>query len=338
MSERGLEKPKRNWFRLILGLLISAVAIVVVLQVANWQDLGPTLARVKWQTYAAIVVFTLIFLGLRAIAWRKLLGDVPSVWQTFFALNEGYLLNNVLPFRAGEVARAALLARQSKMSTTHVLSTIVVERAFDLVIAASLFLVTLGMVVQLDWARTVSTILLGVVLAGLVVLFIMARNAESIRTKIEKISENKPFLKQNVMPHLLGLLEGFKSLTRPSQLIFGFLFILLSWVSAVTLYTIVLRAFVPGAPLLWGVFVDSFLALGIAIPSAPAALGTFEAAIVGALSLLGIDQTTGLAYAILMHFMQFILTGFFGLMGLLLDARSKNTDEASQTHREESLL
>ncbi|MHC1784474.1 MAG: lysylphosphatidylglycerol synthase domain-containing protein [Anaerolineaceae bacterium] len=51
-------------------------------------------------------------------------------------------------------------------------------------------------------------------------------------------------------------------------------------------------------------------------PSAPAALGVFEAALTGALSILGIDTSTGIAYAIIMHFMQFVVTGLLGFIGL----------------------
>jgi len=72
----------------------------------------------------------------------------------------------------------------------------------------------------------------------------------------------------------------------------------------------------------WGVFTDAVLALGIAIPSAPAALGTFEAAMVGALTILGIDQTTGLAYAITLHFTQIVITGVLGFVGLMRQGRS----------------
>ena len=64
--------------------------------------------------------------------------------------------------------------------------------------------------------------------------------------------------------------------------------------------------------------------MGIALPSAPAALGVYEATIVGALVLLGIPASTGtgLAFAITLHAMQFVITAILGLIGLAQDGRS----------------
>lgn len=329
MTVRPESKPKKNWFKLAIGLLISTVAIILVLQFAKWEELGPTLAKAGLSTYLIILILTLVFLSFRALGWRKLLGDKPSFWQAFWGINKGYLLNNALPFRAGEIARAALLARQTGLTTTHVLSTIVIERAVDVAVAAGLFLSMLGRAVQFQWAKTISIVMLILVAAGFIMLFIMARYTDLIKRWIESFSVGKPFVAAKIKPHLFGLLDGFSTLTNPAQLIVSILFFLLSWVSAVSLYTLVLRAFVPEAPLWWGVFADASLAMGIAIPSAPAALGTFEAAIVGALSLLGVDQTTGLAYAIVMHFTQIVITGVLGVIGLIFDARSKRAQVAT---------
>jgi hypothetical protein len=57
-------------------------------------------------------------------------------------------------------------------------------------------------------------------------------------------------------------------------------------------------------------------ALGIAIPSAPAALGVFEAAITGAIVLLGGTTSSGFGYALIVHLINFVSVGFFGLWGL----------------------
>jgi uncharacterized membrane protein YbhN (UPF0104 family) len=79
---------------------------------------------------------------------------------------------------------------------------------------------------------------------------------------------------------------------------------------------------VPNPPFWWGIFADSILAMGIAVPSAPAALGVFEASLVGALSILGISNSSALAYAIIMHFMQFIITGILGFYAISKQGRS----------------
>ena len=69
---------------------------------------------------------------VRAVVWRTLLRDRPSYRDTLLSLGEGYLLNNFLPFRLGEIGRAFMLSRRSGMSFSEILPTIVIERAVDL--------------------------------------------------------------------------------------------------------------------------------------------------------------------------------------------------------------
>jgi uncharacterized membrane protein YbhN (UPF0104 family) len=69
-------------------------------------------------------------------------------------------------------------------------------------------------------------------------------------------------------------------------------------------------------------FADSVLALGVAIPSAPAGIGIYEASLVAALTLLGIAYAPALAYAFLMHFLQFTITAVLGFWGLAREGKS----------------
>jgi uncharacterized membrane protein YbhN (UPF0104 family) len=88
------------------------------------------------------------------------------------------------------------------------------------------------------------------------------------------------------------------------------------------LYYIMLLPLVPEIAFWQAAFVESVLALGVAVPSAPAALGVYEAAMVGGLSILGVPHSIALGYAILMHFLQFALTGIIGLWGLFREGQS----------------
>jgi uncharacterized membrane protein YbhN (UPF0104 family) len=75
------------------------------------------------------------------------------------------------------------------------------------------------------------------------------------------------------------------------------------------------------------------LALGVAIPSAPASVGVFEASLVGSLALLGISSGSALAYAIVMHLDQIVLTAVFGLWGLIRDGQSLSSLLSSLTEK-----
>lgn len=311
-------KSVRRW---LPGALISLVALYVVFRLARWEDLGPALARIRPVYILAAVAFTLLFLVVRAMAWRVILGGKPTFAQTFWVYNQGYLLNNILPFRAGEIGRGVLLGQMTGLGTMRVISSVVIERAFDMAIAAGLLLATLPLALAMEWARVVAWITLGVVLTGLLILFLISRNTVWVGEKVEQIGSRWKFTRNIVVPQVLNLIKGLGFLSNPRQFLLGLGLILLSWLVAVSEYYVVLLAVEPEAVYWWGIFTDAVLALGIAIPSAPAALGTFEAAIVGALKILGIDETLGLAYAITLHFVQFTVTGVLGLLGMLRQGR-----------------
>ncbi len=315
----------KNIGRWLPGVLISLIALFVVFRLAQWDELGPAIARIPIPYILAAIFLTVLFLIVRAVAWRVILGNHASMSQTFWAINQGYLLNNLFPFRAGEFGRALLLGQAARLSPARVLSSIVIERAFDLAIAAGLLLATLPLALGMAWARSVALLTLGLVIGGLVILFLMSRNQQWVISLVEKIGAKWGFIRRVVVPQLNALLQGLSTLSDPRQFLLSLFWVGVSWCVAVTTYYIFLLPINPQAPFWWGMFTDAVLAMGIAIPSAPAALGTFEASIVGALSILGIDQTAALAYAITLHFIQFIVTGVFGLSALIRQGKSVGT-------------
>ena len=312
-------KKSRRW---LPGVFISLVAFFFVARVTQWQDFGPALRRFSLGYIGVMVLLTLLFLLIRAGVSRVLLSGRPKLSEAFWAINQGYLLNNILPFRLGEIGRAVLLGQQTNLPAAQILSSIIIERALDIAIAATMLLSTLPLALEMTWAKPVAIIMLAVVAAGMASLFLMARHHLKVSAWVDKLGIRWKFVGKWVAPQVRSLLTGLTALTDLRQFILALLLLLASWAIAIGVYYVGLLAIAPTVPIWWGVFTDAVLALGIAIPSAPAALGTFEAATVGALTILGIDQTAGLAYAITLHFMQILVTGALGLVGLMRQRRS----------------
>lgn len=315
----SLWREPRRW---LPGVLISILALYVVFRLASGEDLAMAFRQLRPLHVVAAVLLTLLFLLVRAAAWRVLLSGKATVGQTFLAINEGYLINNILPLRAGEIGRAVFLGRSAGINPFQVLSTVVIERAFDLAIAAGLMLSTLPLALGLENARGAAIVVLVVVLAALGVMFLMARNQEWVSQQVSRIGRRWRLVERFIVPQVNALLQGLSALNNPLLFIGSFGLIALSWLVAVTQYYIMLLPFAPEAPFWWGVFTDAALALGIAVPSAPGSLGVFEAAIVGALAVLGVSRSQALAYAITLHLLQFIITGIIGLYGLAREGQS----------------
>lgn len=312
-------EPLRRW---LPGVLISLTALWLVLRTVNLQNFSDALALISPASLILVIILYLISLALRALCWQILLQRKAPYSRVLFVLSEGYLLNNLLPLRVGELGRAALLGRDKGLGLFRVLSTIVVERAYDLAIAACLVLTTIPLVLNMDSSRILAISILSIVILGLFALYWMARYRDRVQSLVTRLGERSAFITKWIVPKLGSILDGFAVLNRPEFFAASLGLMLLSWGSIILEEFIILRSLVPQAPLWWVGFVMSAAALGAAVPSAPAALGVFEGFTVGALSLLGVDPGKGLAFAIVAHLVSFTFSNIMGVIGLIREGES----------------
>ena len=167
---------RKDILRLLPGLLISLIALFVVFYFL--EDDLPSLAERIQQVEPLYIIAGIVLLGVgllaRSIAWRTLLEEKAPLGEVFLAINEGYLLNNIMPFRLGEFGRAWLLGQRTGLPFWHILSTIILERAFDLAISAGLLLGTLPFVLGLSNIRASAVGAASVVALGMVALHLLA--------------------------------------------------------------------------------------------------------------------------------------------------------------------
>ncbi len=162
----------RRW---LPGLLISGIALWLVLRTIAWNKVAGALQTMRLSTLALAVLIYIISMIARAACWQTLLQRKVPFKRAFLVMNEGYLLNNIFPFRLGEVGRAVLMGNSGPIGILPVLSTIIVERSYDLVLASSILLSTLPLVLAMDWARPLALAILGIVVLGLCAVVVMAR-------------------------------------------------------------------------------------------------------------------------------------------------------------------
>jgi glycosyltransferase 2 family protein len=308
--------------RMLPGLLISAASLAIVLYLAKPQRLVAALRQADLWLAIGGGVFTLLWLLVRGMAWRILLQDKVTFSQTFFTLNEGYLLNNFLPFRLGEVGRAYLLGEKSKLGFWRVLSSILIERALDVLLMAVLLLGTLPFVTGITSARGAALGVGGVFLVAMLGLYAIARYPQQFMRLFDRLTARIGFLSRLGKQVLPNFFSGLAVLTEPGRFLRAGAWFLLNILVAITSYTVFLYAFFPNANPLWAVFCLAVSSLGIALPSSPGSLGVFEGAVVGALAVFKLDAGTALAFAFTMHFWNYAITGILGSYALARDGES----------------
>src|SRR4030042_4445849 len=114
-SKIAIPTTKNNWKRLLPGLIVSLAALVVVFSLLDLRKFWQALLQADLRFLLAGALVSLLWLFIRGFVWRTLLQDKASYRDSFFTINEGYLLNNILPFRLGEIARAFLMARKAAL-------------------------------------------------------------------------------------------------------------------------------------------------------------------------------------------------------------------------------
>ena len=227
-------------------------------------------------------------------------------------------MNNIFPFRLGEIGRALLLDDPERSPALEVFSSILVERVFDVFLAAMFILAMLPRVIGGSFDQRLIVLALVLAVVGLVVLFLATRFREKIAEWLMKWGERSKFIKQWVTPKAAQLLEGLSVLNKPGLFLLAFGSLALSWFLSFGENYVIFNSLQSQPPFWWMIFVLSAGAFGGALPSVPAGLGVFEGVMVAAFVLLGVDAGVAFTHAIVIHAIAFIFTNVMGLVGLRL--------------------
>jgi uncharacterized protein (TIRG00374 family) len=316
-----MPKFLKDSMRWLPGALISLILVVVILYFVDFRAMAEAVRTANYVILSGAMVLSFVWLGVRAIVWRTLLRERATYKDVFFTVGEGYLLNNFLPFRLGEIGRAFLLSRKSGMHFVEILPTIVIERAVDLVFSALIFIAALPFVVGAPGSERIGLVVAIAMLAGLFGLYLLARNRQWAMDTFRKLAVRWKLLAKTdplVEPFFTGL-----AVLTDGWLFMRFLFwMTLNWSIAIGSYYLMTLAFFPQAQVVWGMVVLGAAAFGGAVPALPGAVGIFEGAIGGALALLTGDESTSLTVALTARFYNYLNSGVIGGLGLAREGQT----------------
>ena len=295
-------------------MLISILAIFILSRFVNFEDLARS-----FEVFSGIDLFKLTALLIcslvaRGFVWKSLLSGI-SLKDAFLIINEGYLFNNLIP-RSGEIARIFITSSITNNDGYQAAAAIFFERALDLMIAAGMFLSTLSLVFELQWMRTAAVWIMVFFSIMLIAVLIIAYFSPAIERYLRNRMFKNKLLERRIKPVIFRAIHGLTSISQPKKLLSAFFWIIVTWCFWVMMLAYAINSISPGAPLWWSFFTEGVVALGIALPAAPANLGVYEGTIVFAFSIFGINGDTALGAAIILHIIQISTTIIFGMIGL----------------------
>lgn len=322
----------RRGLPVLLALAGTAFFLWLALRGIDFAELGRALAQARWAWLIPMAGIVYLDLLVRALRWRVLLSIAKpkaSLAELFRLEAIGLGVNNVLFLRLGELARAALAARRLQIPVLASLASVAVERALD--VAALLAIFTLAAHAAPGYApEAVRRLALTVLAAALAALGLLAwaEGAVSKGGLVERAL--RPWPKLHALVEQLAI--GAAVLRRPAAAAQAAALSLLLWTVDALLYWAGARALGLGGLMDYprAVLTLSWAGASSALPAAPGAIGTFEAAVASILVEFGSTPEQGLAYAVVCHMLMYLLVTATGLaflwrVGLSLSDLRKET-------------
>jgi uncharacterized protein (TIRG00374 family) len=308
----------RRLGKILLGLAVSAGLLVYFFWDVDLRVIAARLRETLWTYLALSVALGFVSLWMRAVRWYYLFPPGARPSHLFRALLIGYMGNNLLPLRAGELVRVYVVTRRGqRFGTTF--ATVVVERILDglavgLIVAGLLLVVPVS--ANLRWS--IGVFLLAD-LVGILILVAIAAAPGVCRGLIETLFRRLGWLERRLISLLDVMIEGLRGLRAASHTgpivaysIAIWLFLALSFWSA-------LHAAHLDLPLAAAWTLLAFLGLGVSLPSSPGFVGVIQAATVLALALFAVPRTEALSFSLLLHASQFFPITIVGLLYLLVE-------------------
>jgi glycosyltransferase 2 family protein len=300
----------------IIGLSVSALAIVGILYFVDLSEVWQNLQKLSWEVVLIAVSIYILGMVVRALRWFLIIAirEKISFYTVFKGLVYGYMLNQLLPAKIGEVGRAEYLTRNSKPGRSFLLGTIAAERVFDMVIIllflgiSVVFSETIMSKMQAQW------ISVALIVSGIILLIFILRNVHLIKM----LTRFLPVKFNEFVDHVLDSLGESFNIFKSFGSIFKILLLtLLIWLFTCLVFYLIIQDLDIEVPFYAYFFIVSAGTFGMIIPSTSANVGVYHAVAMGALMLFMVPKAQALSFAILAHAFDFfpalIMGG--GIMG-----------------------
>ncbi len=315
-SAGGALRDPRIW----LGLAVTVGAIAFTLRDISFAEVAAAIGEADlWLLLAVAVPANVASLWVRALRWKHLACHVVpmTAGATYRATAIGYLVNNLLPLRIGEVVRAWVLARETGGATVALFGTVLLERVIDLVVLLTIAFVVIGQVVDLG----ALTVIAFVPIVGIVLLKWWPERLLSIASVCghailpDSLAGGADRLLRELANGLSGLGGGRRlaAVAAWSFVLWGVVVPLTFWgpilALPIGLSGPIQEAFASYVSML-------YVAVAVAIPSAPGFFGVYHAACREALAPLGVSASLALAMGTLSHlvfWLTFVVCGALAL-------------------------
>jgi uncharacterized protein (TIRG00374 family) len=301
---------KGSWLGIILALFFGILILAFLFTLTGFSTIFSLLRQISWFWILLSCLAILFSFLMRTWRWSVLLRSAGYVYPRdilFKCLMFSWFLNYLIPARLGDIARAVALKTTSDAPFGMTLSTIVIERIYDMVTLALL----LGVASLFFFQSAFLYIEIGafaIIAAMFCVLVIIYRYDETI---IRFFEYRFPTTRQS----LVLLKEGLANIVRnPGAMALCLILSLPVWLLEIASIFFAARSIGYDLSFVYATTAGVVAFLAQALPLTPAGLGIHEASITGILMLFSVPSATGMSIALVDHFARGLVIYVLGLV------------------------
>ena len=292
--------------RLFAPFAISIVLLILVINGVRGEagELSAALGSADWRLIVPAVGLYFVGVWLRSARWRLLLPEHSVKTSTLFrALVVGFTVNNLLPLRMGEIARAYLLSRWCRIPYGATIASLVGVRVLDGLSLAILLLVALTLVPAPGYLLLVGVLAAAGFLAGALLLALAAWRASALVDLATFFGRFVPARVASALVHAATSFGRSLALVHDPRRLPPLLGLsLLAWCFELGLFFVLLLSFKLPASYPLALLVGSAANFATLVPSSPGYAGTFDGVLTKVLAdVAGIAAGQALAYDVVVH-------------------------------------
>jgi uncharacterized protein (TIRG00374 family) len=322
---------KASTLRLLIPFAISAGLLILLVSSMRDQlgDIPADVARADWSLIPPAIALYFVGVWVRSMRWSLLLPEHAVKTTTLFrALVVGLTVNDVLPLRAGEVARAYLLARWCRIPYGTTVASLIVERVLDGLSLAVLLLVALTLVPSAPVYLLVGGVgAIAIFLTAATLLALAAWRASAIMMVAAFFARLLPARFGTIIEQLAANFARSLALVHsPGRLVRMLGLSLLAWCLELGVFFVLMISFRLPASYPVALLVGSAANFATLVPSSPGYAGTFDFTLTRVLQDVAgvpIPAATAAAYDVVVHYVTLILPVV--VVGILVLWRSHMT-------------
>ena len=305
---------------LLTGIGFSLLFTWIAVRGTDLASIWAALSRGSLTSAAEFLVLLSAFCAIKAIRWSTLLDGNrdATTGRLLPTVLIGYLGTAVMPMQLGEVLRAHTAARRVKAPFMTILSSLAVERIFDVLGLVSLvsILILFGSPAgKLLWV-TGALMALGALFL-LSVLVIAVARPNWVHAAVKFLSSRfSPQLRESLVHHTDNALNGMSVLKKPSKFVSLLGYSVVQWVFMWGCVWASLDAFSLDVPIAGALAVLAAAVIGMMLPAGPGYIGTFQLAFTLTLAPFGVSNADALAASLFYQVMLWVPLSLAGLVCL----------------------